>query len=150
MNAYTLVDGPIRKKLEEMLKTWKGPVPGSMDATPVFPPEVTRPIENALIKARTAAVQMQQKHFGHLPPRPGSAWRSTATPTPPPGAHGARAGYPPPPSQQPSYLQYQASNNGRTPPPPVHLVPTSGADASRNGSLVRILEPSKLEGCKLI
>jgi pre-mRNA cleavage complex 2 protein Pcf11 len=83
MNAYTLVDTPVRKKLEEMLKTWKEPVPGSMDSRPVFPVDVTRPIENALIKARTAAVQLQQQQSRtqtgriSVPPR--------ATPTPPGG-----------------------------------------------------------------
>ncbi|KOC09168.1 mRNA cleavage factor complex component Pcf11 [Aspergillus flavus AF70] len=60
MNAYTLVDSPTRRKLDEMLKTWKEPVPGSLDTRPVFPPEVTRSIESALIKARTAALQQQQ------------------------------------------------------------------------------------------
>lgn len=43
-----------------MLKTWKEPVPGSLDTRPVFPPEITRGIESALIKARTAALQQQQ------------------------------------------------------------------------------------------
>ncbi|PGH06339.1 hypothetical protein AJ80_08173 [Polytolypa hystricis UAMH7299] len=61
MNAYTLVDSQTRKKLDEMLKTWKEPVPGSLDTRPVFPAEVTRNIENALIKARTAALQQQQQ-----------------------------------------------------------------------------------------
>ncbi|KAL2001122.1 hypothetical protein VTN02DRAFT_2208 [Thermoascus thermophilus] len=60
MNAYTLVDSQTRKKLDEMLKTWKEPVPGSLDTRPVFPVEITRSIENALIKARTAALQQQQ------------------------------------------------------------------------------------------
>lgn len=45
-----------------MLKTWKESVPGSIDTRPVFPPEVVRPIENALIKARTNALQAQQEH----------------------------------------------------------------------------------------
>lgn len=101
MNAYTKVDGPIRKKLDEMLKTWKEPVPGSMDTRPVFPAEVTRPIENALIKARTAFVRehqakLQQEKLNHnrhvaTPP---VAWRNTPTPPqntgpyrPPPTAH---------------------------------------------------------------
>ncbi|KAJ5169084.1 uncharacterized protein N7482_004678 [Penicillium canariense] len=60
MNAYTLVDSATRRKLDEMLKTWKEPVPGSLDTRPVFPPDVTRNIENALIKARTAALQQEQ------------------------------------------------------------------------------------------
>lgn len=89
MNAYTLVDNQIRKKLDEMLKTWKEPVPGSLDTRPVFPVEVTRTIENALIKARTAAVQLQQQQAKSqqeilartrptaTPPVP---WRNTPTP----------------------------------------------------------------------
>lgn len=60
MKAYTLVDSQTRRKLDEMLKTWKEPVPGSLDTRPVFPPDVTRNIESALIKARTAALQQQQ------------------------------------------------------------------------------------------
>ncbi|KAJ5476971.1 hypothetical protein N7539_007115 [Penicillium diatomitis] len=60
MNAYTLVDAQTRRKLDEMLKTWKEPVPGSLDTRPVFPPDITRSIESALIKARTAALQQEQ------------------------------------------------------------------------------------------
>lgn len=60
MNAYTLVDAQTRRKLDEMLKTWKEPVPGSLDTRPVFAPEITRSIESALIKARTAALQQEQ------------------------------------------------------------------------------------------
>lgn len=63
MDAYSLVEPPIRRKLEEMLQTWKQPVPGSSSSTPVFPTEITRKIDNALIKARTAAVQAQQKQM---------------------------------------------------------------------------------------
>ncbi|MCJ1314471.1 hypothetical protein MMC25_008153 [Agyrium rufum] len=61
MDAYCLVESPIRKKLDEMLKTWKEPVPGSKDPRPVFPPEKTRPIETALIQAKTVALQRQQQ-----------------------------------------------------------------------------------------
>lgn len=90
MNAYTLVDAPTRKKLDEMLKTWKEPVPGSLDSRPVFPVEITRSIENALIKARTAALQQQQARSqqeqllnrgrGAATP-PG--WANTSTPSQP-------------------------------------------------------------------
>ena len=65
MNAYTLVDSQTRRKLDEMLKTWKEPVPGSLDTRPVFSPEITRSIESALIKARTAALQQQQARGQH-------------------------------------------------------------------------------------
>ncbi|KKA16784.1 mRNA cleavage factor complex component Pcf11 [Rasamsonia emersonii CBS 393.64] len=101
MNAYTLVDAPTRKKLDEMLKTWKEPVPGSLDPRPVFPVEITRSIENALIKARTAALQQQQarsqqqqdvlgRNRGVATP-PG--W--THTPTPPRYPPSSGPNYPP-------------------------------------------------------
>jgi len=69
MGTYTLVDQTTRKKLDEMLKTWKNPVPGSTDMRPVFPPEITKRIENALIQARTAALQSQQRNQQAMLPR---------------------------------------------------------------------------------
>ena len=81
MNAYTLVDSAVRKRFDEMLKTWKEPVPGSLDPRPVFPPETTRKIENALIRARTAALQQQQfAPVDHRTGTPPQMWRNTATP----------------------------------------------------------------------
>ena len=109
MDAYSLVNTPVRKKLDEMLKTWKEPVPGSLDTRPVFPVETTRPIENALIKALTHAVQQQQQQartqqdlMNRLrptatPPVSGPGpWRDTPTP---PHTNGR---YPPPPFTQSS------------------------------------------------
>jgi len=64
--------------MEAMLKTWKEPVPGSMEPTPVFPPDTTRVIENALIKAKTAALGTQRPPLA----RPVSA-AIRNTPTPP-------------------------------------------------------------------
>ncbi|CCU82403.1 mRNA cleavage factor complex component Pcf11 [Blumeria hordei DH14] len=87
MEAYALVDNNVRRKMDEMLKTWKEPVPGSMDTRPVFPPEVTRPIENALIKAKTSFLQAHQEHMRtqqmtnrgrQQPPQP--SYRETPTP----------------------------------------------------------------------
>lgn len=89
MNAYSLVNNQVRKKLDEMLKTWKEPVPGSLDPRPVFPVETTRPIENALIKARTLAVQQQQQQAksqqeminrSRPTATPPVSWRNTPTP----------------------------------------------------------------------
>ena len=89
MNAYSLVNNQVRKKLDEMLKTWKEPVPGSLDPRPVFPVETTRPIENALIKARTLAVQQQQQQAktqqemlsrNRALATPSTMWRNTPTP----------------------------------------------------------------------
>ncbi|KAL4898415.1 hypothetical protein BDV59DRAFT_166797 [Aspergillus ambiguus] len=115
MNAYTLVDSQTRRKLDEMLKTWKEPVPGSLDTRPVFSPDITRSIESALIKARTAALQQQQARSqqeilgrGRIgtppgwtnsptPPQNMARYPPQATPTPPlpyqrPGpSHGAQS-----------------------------------------------------------
>src|SRR4051794_34457169 len=56
MDAYSLMDPGTRKAMEGLLKTWKQPVPESMDPRPVFSADVTRDIENALIKYRTVAI----------------------------------------------------------------------------------------------
>ncbi|KAH0564810.1 hypothetical protein GP486_001799 [Trichoglossum hirsutum] len=114
MSAYSLVDGSVRRKLEEMLKTWKEPVPGSMSSKPVFPTEVTRSIDNALIKARTAAVQMQQQQARNDPLGRGRGITPTQTPpipfrsTPTPPVAGTR--YPPPQTTQP----YVSQPNGNS------------------------------------
>ncbi|KAH6603944.1 mrna cleavage factor complex component pcf11 [Trichoderma cornu-damae] len=82
MESYAVVDHGIRRKMEEMLKTWKDPVPGSMDTRPVFSHELVRPIENALMKARAAS--MPQQAQSAIPGRPRSAmFPHRNTPTPP-------------------------------------------------------------------
>ncbi|MCJ1390819.1 hypothetical protein MMC18_003680 [Xylographa bjoerkii] len=124
MGAYSLVDHQVRKKLDEMLKTWKNPVPGSIDIRPVFPVEITRTIDTALIKARTAAVERQQQNqrVDMLRQRaaattPATAWRNTSTPPqkmaqyPPPTTQGyvqnpILNGQFPTPSPYPPYSQY--------------------------------------------
>ena len=63
MGAYAKVDGATRRKMDEMLRTWKEPIPGAFDKKPVFPPDVVRPIENALIGARNAALAANQGSF---------------------------------------------------------------------------------------
>ncbi|KAI3327924.1 hypothetical protein HD806DRAFT_484424 [Xylariaceae sp. AK1471] len=120
MDAYAMVDMATRRKLEEMLKTWKEPVPGSIDTRPVFPPEVVRPIENALIKVRTTTLQQdqerlrsQQQLYGRGRPVQGVPYRETPTPPgarPPSQLHT----YPvqQPPMQHPNGIPYSQ-------PPPV-------------------------------
>ena len=61
MDAYTLVEPPLRRKLEELLFTWKQPPPTGLTSSPVFPVDVTRKIETALLKAKTLAVQLEQR-----------------------------------------------------------------------------------------
>ncbi|KJX96236.1 mRNA cleavage factor complex component Pcf11 like protein [Zymoseptoria brevis] len=119
MDAYTLVDGNTRRNMEGMLKTWKERVPGAIDPRPVFPPDTVRPIENALLKAKTAALQSQRPPHG----QPQVAYRATATPPqhngqyhPPPQAnqqhpYGMQQPTPQPqqyPPSQPSYQEVEA------------------------------------------
>jgi pre-mRNA cleavage complex 2 protein Pcf11 len=113
MGAYSLVDHNVRKKLDDMLKTWKNPVPGSIDSRPVFPADITRSIDKALLQAKTAALQQQQQQRNNqsamLRPKSvaaaaGNPWRNT--PTPPQNV----SRFPPPPPQ--GYGQNGISNGG--------------------------------------
>ncbi|KAJ4417274.1 mRNA 3' end processing factor [Neurospora sp. IMI 360204] len=125
MGAYTKVDNPTRRKMDEMLKTWKEPVPGSISTKPVFPPDVVKPIENALIAAKNVALQVNQSSYqgqqymlrGARPPAP----PHRDTPTPP----NVR-----PATQQPGQ-QYQPPN-GHMPPqggnPAFPMRPHTGPD----------------------
>ena len=61
MDAYTLVEPPVRRKLEELLSTWKEPPPTGLSSIPVFPMDDTRKIETALLKAKTLALQLEQR-----------------------------------------------------------------------------------------
>jgi pre-mRNA cleavage complex 2 protein Pcf11 len=82
MEAYSKVDQPTRKAMEGLLRTWKQPVPESMDSRPVFPLEMTSDIETALNKMRSVQAQMQSQRQVHaLPARPviAAAWRDTQT-----------------------------------------------------------------------
>ena len=82
MEAYAVADPDVRRRMEEMLKTWKQPVTGSLDTRPVFNPELVRPIENALMRFKQATMPQGQI----LPGRPRSAIpQQRDTPTPPGG-----------------------------------------------------------------
>ncbi|OTB04131.1 hypothetical protein M426DRAFT_23001 [Hypoxylon sp. CI-4A] len=102
MDAYASVDLPTRRKMDEMLRTWKERVPESMNSRPVFPVEVTRPIENALIKARTVTLQKNQRDQVRGQPQMHSQGRPQGmpyreTPTPPGSRLPQYNGYPPNP-----------------------------------------------------
>ena len=84
--------------MEGMLKTWKEPVPGSLDPRSVFPPETVRPIENALIKAKTAALQSSRQ----VQTQPQPEYRNT--PTPP--QYSGRFNVPPSQGQGQPYYGY--------------------------------------------
>ncbi|KAK0740208.1 hypothetical protein B0T18DRAFT_204234 [Schizothecium vesticola] len=93
MNAYTKVDKDTRRKMDEMLRTWKEPVPGSISTKPVFPPEVVRPIEHALIAARNVAFVANHNSFqGQQQLLRGARPPARETPTPPTGRSAPHAG----------------------------------------------------------
>ncbi|KAI1107339.1 hypothetical protein F4804DRAFT_297639 [Jackrogersella minutella] len=128
MDAYASVDMATRRKMDEMLRTWKEPVPGSLDTRPVFPPDVTRPIENALIKARTTALQTQREHargqqqlFGRARPiSQGVPFRDTPTPPGvqvPPQTNGYSSHTPIPSTNGSSYTNPAQSSVGYSPHP---------------------------------
>ncbi|KAF2085793.1 hypothetical protein K490DRAFT_45829 [Saccharata proteae CBS 121410] len=87
VNTYTLVDNPTRKALEGLLRTWKQPVPESMETRPVFPVEVTRAIDNMLLKYKTAIMRHQTKSPN---PVPGMNQRPAQSPFGMPPGNGAR------------------------------------------------------------
>lgn len=145
MQAYALVDNNVRRKLDEMLKTWKEPVPGSIESRPVFPAEITRPIENALIKARTSAAQAEQARNQQMgrgrPLMTQSPYQQTPTPpnVPPTGfptapqyangysnqyASGGQS-YPSTPQFPPPGLPYLQQPTNSQQYPPVHLYNSS-------------------------
>lgn len=107
MGAYTKVDNSTRRKMDEMLKTWKEPVPGSISTKPVFPLEQVRPIEHALMAARNAAYAAQQTSYQGQQQlmRGRQAAPPRDTPTPPTGR-----GYPPPGQQHQQQQQQQQSS----------------------------------------
>ncbi|CAK7271759.1 mRNA 3' end processing factor [Sporothrix epigloea] len=130
MDAYASVDNGTRRKMDEMLKTWKEPVPGSVDPRPVFSLETTRPIENALIKARTSALQAQHEHMrseqqllGRGRPASVTPYRETSTPPtqgsrpgpPLQGPYGQQKLQPPQPTPQEQTYPF----NLTTPQPPI-------------------------------
>ena len=108
MAAYVVVDHQIRRKLEEMLSTWKQPLPGAITAQPVFPVEVTMKIDQILAKARMAGMQplpgaSRMIPLGHPQAQP--ALRML-----PPTQHGYA--HQPVPIQQPVYPQQPPAQQG--------------------------------------
>ncbi len=86
MLAYSQVDGAVRRKLEEMLKTWREPVPGSLSTTSVFPIASTQTIVDSLNKFRGAATvgnRYQPTPLQGQAARVASAQPYRQTPTPP-------------------------------------------------------------------
>ncbi|KIW99517.1 uncharacterized protein Z518_11256 [Rhinocladiella mackenziei CBS 650.93] len=101
MHAYSQVDGPIRRKLEEMLKTWREPVPGSTSPTTVFPNASTQSIVDSLNKFRSPVPPTNRYQSAPGPGHPArvvSAHPYRQTPTPP-------QSLPPFPPNPPSHIR---------------------------------------------
>ncbi|KAH8677400.1 hypothetical protein BX600DRAFT_506443 [Xylariales sp. PMI_506] len=139
MEAYASVDMNTRRKMDEMLKTWKEPIPGSIDTRPVFPPDVTRPIETALFQARESGAQRSQQFANQRRPMAqGMPLRDTPTPPgarplaqvngypgglPVPTTAGAPYGQPTQPTTtQYPYHQTQPAPSRSTPQPQPNIV----------------------------
>ncbi|OAL26076.1 hypothetical protein AYO22_04490 [Fonsecaea multimorphosa] len=84
MLAYSQVDSAVRRKLEEMLKTWREPVPGALSTTPVFPIASTQTIVDSLNKFRgQVPANHRSTPIQGQPVRVPSAQPYRHTPTPP-------------------------------------------------------------------
>lgn len=130
MGAYSQVDTNVRRKLEEMLKTWREPVPGSTSTQPVFQHTATQSIVDNLTKFRATSTPQPR-----YPPAlssvqtrmpAGPVYRDTPTPpqhmapTPPPQGTYVQYNQPYPP-QVPTPQQHYGTPQPHLPSPPVHV-----------------------------
>ena len=104
-------DNLTRRAMDNLLKTWKEPVPGSMDHRPVFSPDIVRPIENALIQWKTAVLQKQRQTQPNTPTPPNTV-------APQAVAYGGLAG------------NFNMASNAFSPPPPSPNIAVLQADIS--------------------
>lgn len=126
MHAYSQVDLNVRRKFEEMLKTWREPVPGSLSPTPVFPISSTQSIVDSLSKFRAATAggnRYQGTPVQGVPARVATSQPYRQTPTPPQ----SQAQYPPSiPTHIRSPVPPQANPYTQPPTtsyPPAHSTP---------------------------
>jgi len=78
--------------MDFILRTWKDPPQGSRDPQPVLPADITRQIENALIRFRTISFQQNQQQNRQLAgTRPASGSKEKAGPNNGPVASSAEA-----------------------------------------------------------
>lgn len=106
--------------MDELFRSWMQPVPESRDPRPVFPVEVTQPIDAALSKmrgidqrSREAANANQAQRMHAVPPRVGSAAQPGRTTTP----NGQYAYQPPPQIPAQSFPGMQSLPYQSHPPP---------------------------------
>jgi pre-mRNA cleavage complex 2 protein Pcf11 len=70
MDMYSRVGAATRRDMDFILRTWKEPPQGSRDPQPVLPVDITRQIENALIRFRTISFQQNQQQTRGRAPAP--------------------------------------------------------------------------------
>jgi pre-mRNA cleavage complex 2 protein Pcf11 len=117
MNTFASVDNNVRRKLDEMRKTWSQPVPGSQSTYPVFQKTVTSKIDEAMdnwARKQFANRTPQVPSRGPIAQIQGQPYRST--PTPPQGQPNIHQTYP-------SYQQFPNVNGAMSSPQPYPPIP---------------------------
>lgn len=83
MNTFASVDNNVRRKLDEMRKTWSQPVPGSQSTYPVFQKTVTSKIDEAMenwARKQFPNRNPQMTARGPMAPIQSQPYRNTPTP----------------------------------------------------------------------
>jgi len=117
MYAYSQVDTTVRRKLEEMLKTWREPVPGSLSTTPVFPFSATQSIIDALNRLKVSTGTPRMPQHGQSAPRATSTQPFRPTPTTQPAAQYTQQF---PPHSTPTPLPHHLAQPPRSPVSLIH------------------------------
>lgn len=80
MNTFASVDNNVRRKLDEMRKTWSQPVPGSQLTYPVFQRTVTSKIDEAMDSWAKKQYPARTPQIPNRPPMPSLPNRQYLTP----------------------------------------------------------------------
>ncbi|KAK9434074.1 hypothetical protein V1505DRAFT_361265 [Lipomyces doorenjongii] len=146
-DAYTLVNDGIRRKMHELFQTWKQP--SMTTGQSLFNQEPLRRIENYLMKAQTALIELQQHDHRQRRPSPVAYAQAyhQQTPTPPqqhvtPASHAAAYTYG---QTAPSYTQattisdptYRRQDSDYTPPPVGQPIVTTGSLLAEISNLIQ-------------
>ncbi|KAK9320952.1 hypothetical protein V1517DRAFT_327848 [Lipomyces orientalis] len=146
-DAYTLVNDGIRRKMHELFQTWKQP--SMTTGQSLFNQEPLRRIENYLMKAQSALMELQQHEHRQRRPSPGAYAQAfhQQSPTPPqqhvtPASHAAGHTYGQTP---PSYTQtisisdatYRLHDSDYSPPPAGQPTITTGSLLAEISNLIQ-------------
>ncbi|KAK9248504.1 hypothetical protein V1506DRAFT_303127 [Lipomyces tetrasporus] len=147
-DAYTLVNDGIRRKMHELFQTWKQP--SMTTGQSLFNQEPLRRIENYLMKAQSALMELQQHELRQRRPSPGAYAQAyhQQSPTPPqqqhvtPASHAADHTYG---QTAPSYAQtisisdatYRRQDSDYSPPPAGQPTVTTGSLLAEISNLIQ-------------